>query len=131
VPGSLQSAAMGVVSTPKDVLVVDDERSLRLLCRVNLELDGHVVREAATLAEARRELDEHPPDVLLLDLHVGAEDGLDLLDDVEAQELPLRIVLLSGTADVGPQVRARVEAVLGKPFELDRLSAAVAGCAVR
>ena len=32
----------------KDVLVVDDERSLRLLCRVNLELEGHTVREAAT-----------------------------------------------------------------------------------
>ena len=32
----------------KDVLVVDDEPSLRLLCRVNLELDGHIVREAGT-----------------------------------------------------------------------------------
>jgi DNA-binding NtrC family response regulator len=122
---------MDAVTTPKTVLVVDDEQSLRLLCRVNLELEGHVVREAATLAEARRELDEHSPDVLLLDLHVGSEDGLDLLDDVEAQELPVRVVLLSGTAEVGPQVRARVEAVLGKPFELDRLAAAVAGCTVR
>lgn len=122
---------MDAVSAPKVVLVVDDEQSLRLLCRVNLELDGHVVREAATLADARRELDEHTPDVLLLDLHVGAEDGLDLLDDVEALELPVRVVLLSGTAEVGPQVRARVEAVLGKPFELDRLAAAVAGCTVR
>ena len=37
----------------KTVLVVDDERSLRLLCRVNLELEGHVVHEAGTLAEAR------------------------------------------------------------------------------
>ena len=39
--------------TSRTVLVVDDERSLRLLCRVNLELDGHRVLEAATLAEAR------------------------------------------------------------------------------
>jgi DNA-binding NtrC family response regulator len=35
------------------VLVVDDDASLRLLCRVNLELDGFDVREAATLDEAR------------------------------------------------------------------------------
>ena len=47
----------------KDVLVVDDERSLRLLCRVNLELEGHTVREAATVAEARRELELATPDV--------------------------------------------------------------------
>ena len=39
------------------MLVVDDEPSLRLLCRVNLELDGHHVREAGTVADARRELE--------------------------------------------------------------------------
>ena len=81
----------------KTVLVVDDERSLRLLCRVNLELDGHVVHEAATLAEARQLIEQESPDVILLDLHVGSEDGLELLDEVEALDLPVRVVLLSGT----------------------------------
>ena len=68
----------------KDVLVVDDERSLRLLCRVNLELDGHRVREAATLAEARREIELATPDVILLDIHVGVDDGLELLGREES-----------------------------------------------
>ena len=35
------------------VLVVDDEPSIRLLCRINLELEGFDVLEAGTLAEAR------------------------------------------------------------------------------
>ena len=115
----------------KTVLVVDDERSLRLLCRVNLELDGHVVHEAETLAEARELIEQEPPDVILLDLHVGSEDGLDLLDEVEALDLPIRVVLLSGTSDVSPELRSRVSGVLGKPFELGRLAAAVAGLIVR
>jgi DNA-binding NtrC family response regulator len=114
----------------KTVLVVDDERSLRLLCRVNLELDGHVVHEAGTLAEARKVIDEESPDVILLDLHVGSEDGLELLDEVEALDLPIRIVLLSGTSEVSPELRSRVAGVLGKPFELGRLAAAVAGLIV-
>jgi DNA-binding NtrC family response regulator len=115
----------------KDVLVVDDERSLRLLCRVNLELDGHTVREAGTLAEARRELERATPDVILLDVHVGADDGLELLDELAALDLPTRVVLLSGPSHVGPELRKRVDMVLGKPFELDTLAAAVAGSHVR
>ena len=115
----------------KDVLVVDDERSLRLLCRVNLELDGHRVREAATVAEARREIELATPDVILLDIHVGADDGLELLDEIAALELSTRVVLLSGTSEVGPDLRARVDSVLGKPFELAKLTAAVAGTLVR
>lgn len=115
----------------KDVLVVDDERGLRLLCRVNLELEGHRVREAATLAEARLELELQTPDVVLLDVHLGSDDGLELLDEIEALELPTRIVLLSGTSQVGPELRTRVDDVVGKPFELKRLAAAVAGSTVR
>ena len=115
----------------KDVLVVDDEHSLRLLCRVNLELEGHTVREAGTLAEAKRELERATPDVILLDVHVGADDGLELLDEIAALELPTRVGLLSGTSEVSPELRSRVDSVLGKPFELERLSAAVTGSRVR
>jgi DNA-binding NtrC family response regulator len=115
----------------KDVLVVDDEYSLRLLCRVNLELEGHRVREAATLALARSELEREVPDVVLLDIHVGADDGLDLLDEIEALDLPTRVILLSGTSEIRPELRERVDAVLGKPFDLRRLAAAVVGGIVR
>lgn len=118
-------------TSTKSVLVVDDDRSLRLLCRVNLELDGHVVYEAGTLAEAREVIERESPDVILLDVHVGSEDGLDLLDEVEALDLPVRVVLLSGTSDVSSELRSRVVDVLGKPFELGRLAAAVAGLILR
>ncbi|HWH06334.1 MAG TPA: response regulator [Gaiellaceae bacterium] len=110
----------------RTVLVVDDEASLRLLCRVNLELDGHRVLEAATVPEATRLLDAEEIDVVLLDLHVGSASGLDVLDAVEGRDLAARVVLLSGTAEVTPEVRARVASVLGKPFTLEELARAVA-----
>jgi DNA-binding NtrC family response regulator len=109
------------------VLVVDDEASLRLLCRVNLELDGHRVLEAASLTAARELLAAGGIDVVLLDVHVGRANGLDLLDDIEALELPVRVVMLSGTSEISHDVRARVDDVLGKPFDLDDLAAAVRG----
>ena len=111
-----------VVTGPRTILVVDDEPSLRLLCRVNLELDGHRVLEAATLAEARSHLASEAVDVILLDVHVGSEHGLELIGEAR----PARVVLLTGSAEIDEQTRSVVEAVLGKPFALDDLAAAVA-----
>ncbi len=111
----------------RTVLVVDDERSLRLLCRVNLELEGHRVHEAATLAEARAVIEQEAPDVILLDVHLGNDDGLELLDELEALDLPTQVVLLSGTSEIGPELRDRVAGVIGKPFDLKQLTAAVSG----
>ncbi|HZG36717.1 MAG TPA: response regulator [Gaiellaceae bacterium] len=111
---------------PRTVLVVDDDASLRLLCRVNLDLDGHRVVEAATVAAALAALDEHEVDVILLDLHLGSASGLDVLDAVEAADLPARVVLLSGSSDLPADVRGRVAASLGKPFTLEDLARVVA-----
>jgi two-component system KDP operon response regulator KdpE len=116
---------------PKNVLVVDDDAALRLLYRVNLELDGHLVHEAATLAEGRALLERQVPDVVLLDLRLGVEDGLELLDEIEALDLHTRVVLLSGSDEIAPSLHERVDCVLGKPFELERLAAAVADYSVR
>jgi DNA-binding NtrC family response regulator len=115
----------------KTVLIVDDDRSLRLLCRVNLELEGHRVFEAATLAEARALLERAGPDVILLDVHIGNEDGLELLDELEALDVPVRVVLLSGTSEIGSELRDRVAGVIGKPFDLERLASAVSGANLR
>jgi DNA-binding response OmpR family regulator len=109
----------------KTVLVVDDESALRLLCRVNLELEGHRVLEASTLTEARELIATELPDVILLDVHLGNERGLDLIDDLDGLESPARVVLLSGSSEISPELRAQVAGVLGKPFDLAELTAAV------
>jgi len=96
------------------VLVVDDDVSLRLLYRVNLELDGFTVREAATIAEAEAAVAEERPDVVLLDVHLQNDDTRELLARLRAAGIP--VALVTGTADLN-DFRGAADAVLGKPFE--------------
>jgi DNA-binding response OmpR family regulator len=106
-------------------MVVDDAPAIRLLCRVNLELDGHAVHEAATLDEAQAVLAVEDIDVVLLDVHVAGRDGFDLVRVLRRQRPGVPVVMLTGSAEL-ESVRAEpADAVLGKPFELDALRAAV------
>lgn len=105
------------------VLVLDDEPSIRLLCRVNLELDGCEVVEAASIGEARRLIDEEPVDVVVVDLHVHGERSSDLIAECRAREPRLPVVLVTGsveTSELGA-AGAGADSVLGKPFEMERL----------
>jgi len=103
------------------VLVVDDDPSIRLLCRVNLQLDGHEVHEAGTIAEARAAIVEHRLDVVILDIHVAGGDGRDLLAELRASLPELPVALLTGTADPDDLVRAGADALIPKPFTIDEL----------
>ena len=96
------------------VLVVDDDVSLRLLCRVNLELDGFAVREAATVAEAEQAVAEERPDVVLLDVHLQQDDTRELLGRLRAAGIP--VALVTGSVDLD-DFQDVADAVLGKPFE--------------
>jgi len=100
------------------ILVVEDDPSLRLLARVNLELEGFTVREAASLGEAHVALDEERPDVVFLDVHLGNEQSDELLDHLTAVGIP--VVLVSGTADAD-SYRARATEVLAKPYAPEAL----------
>ena len=48
---------------------------LREFVRVNLEMDGYTVREAASAAEGLAALEEQPPDLILLDVMMPEVDG--------------------------------------------------------
>jgi DNA-binding NtrC family response regulator len=104
-------------------LVVDDDESLRMLCRINLELDGCQVIEAATIDEARQALASGAVDVILLDLHVGDRDGRELLASLGPDRPP--VALFTGSEHIGPELQQAAEAVLPKPFGIDRLAETV------
>jgi DNA-binding response OmpR family regulator len=107
------------------VLIVDDADSIRLLCRVNLELEGHTVLDAASIEAARTVLQREPVDVVLLDVHVGPADGRDLLRELRDTHPEVRVAMLTGSADSETVRAAGADAVLPKPFELDELKSTV------
>jgi DNA-binding response OmpR family regulator len=107
------------------VLVVDDEPSIRLLCRVNLELDGFSVLEAGSLGEARGHLEASPVDVVLLDLHLGPERSYELIEELTQATPRIPVALVTGSADVMTASRAGADAVLPKPFGIEQLTSTV------
>ncbi|HEY1365530.1 MAG TPA: response regulator [Gaiellaceae bacterium] len=107
------------------ILVVDDEPAIRLLCRVNLELEGYRVHEAGSLDDARRLLEAEAIDAVLLDVHVGLEEGYELLRELAQRDPAVPAALVTGSADVDTVDSANAAAVLGKPFTLEQLSETV------
>jgi DNA-binding NtrC family response regulator len=110
----------------KTVLVVDDDDSLRLLCRVNLELEGYRVLDAATVAEAREHLSKEPVHAALVDVHVGSDNGLELVRELREHNPDIGVALFTGSADLTSASRRLADAVLPKPFRLDELTSLVA-----
>jgi two-component system KDP operon response regulator KdpE len=109
------------------ILVVDDEPAIRLLCRVNLELEGYAVLEASSLDEARRVLAAEDVAVVLLDMHVGAERGEELLGELRASGVP--VIVVSGSTELSALRAYEPAAMLGKPFQIGELLAAVRSAA--
>ncbi len=111
---SIEYDRRGMDAPAASVLVVEDDAALRMVCRVNLELDGFRVIEAATVDEARAAVAGERPGLVLLDLHLGAGASDELLDELRAAGIP--VVLVSGTVDVA-MYEGRASAVVPKPFE--------------
>jgi len=113
-----------VRSAAQTILVVDNEPSIRLLCRVNLEFEGYRVLEAATLSEARRQI--HAADVVLLDVHLGNEDGTTLLRELRDDENRIPVALLTGSVGTpAGGARGLADAIVAKPFTLEGLTGTV------
>ncbi len=112
------------------VLVVDDEAAIRLLCRVNLEMEGFAVVEAATRDEVLPIARAESPDAVLLDLMLPGVDphdewavARDLRSDPLTTGVP--IVFLSARADLRGQEEGSVEGPVGyltKPFNPNELA---------
>ena len=110
-----------MVSQGHTVLVVDDDPSIRMLCRLNLELDGWSVREAATIREARERLDG--VDVVVLDMHLGSGSGVELLRELRHDRPGVKVAMLTGSDRLDD---VDSDAVIPKPFTLEQLTATVA-----
>jgi len=102
------------------VLVVDDDASIRLLCRVNLEAAGLVVDEAADGREALDVALATPPDVAVLDVMMPGLDGWQLAARFREHELTAGIPIVFLTALTGEAAEERAQDLgatyVSKPF---------------
>ncbi|HET9379474.1 MAG TPA: response regulator [Streptomyces sp.] len=103
------------------VLVVDDNKVIRQLIRVNLELEGLEVVTAADGAECLEVVHQVRPDVVTLDVVMPRLDGLRTAERLRAdpltRDLPLAIVSACSQFEVEAGLDVGVDAFLAKPFE--------------
>lgn len=103
------------------VLVVDDNKVIRQLIRVNLELEGFEVVTAADGVECLDLVHRVRPDVITLDVVMPRLDGLQtatrLRSDPRTRHLPVAIISACTPYEVDSGVAAGVDAFLAKPFE--------------
>jgi DNA-binding NarL/FixJ family response regulator len=82
------------------ILIVDDNEQFLEAARSTLERDGiEVVGTATTAAEAERQAEELDPDVVLVDLNLGADSGFDLTRRLAEPRSNYSRVLLISTRD--------------------------------
>jgi NtrC-family two-component system response regulator AlgB len=101
------------------VLIVDDEPNIRRTLRAALEASGHTLMEAATRTEAVRAVERSAYDVALVDLKLGPESGLELLEPLLGQLPRLAIIVITAYASVDTAVEAMRRGAfdyLPKPF---------------
>jgi CheY-like chemotaxis protein len=125
------AAVAGVAEVPRGrgetVLVVEDERSLRVTCSLFLEALGYKVLAAETPGEALKLTEQHPGDihVMLTDVVMPGMDGRQLTERISAIKPGVQVVFMSGyTSDVIAQRGVLDEGVqfLSKPFTRDDLA---------
>jgi DNA-binding response OmpR family regulator len=89
------------------VLVIDDEAPIRLLCRVNLEAEGMSVLEAGDGPSGLAKASQEQPDVILLDVMMPGLDGWGvaeaLLEDEQTVGIP--IIFLTARAEFRDRAR--------------------------
>jgi excisionase family DNA binding protein len=119
VSGSANSSGPRARSTPL-VLIVDDDPRIREFVRVNLEMDGYVVREAGSADEGLAALEEQAPDLILLDVMMPGVDGWEMLRRMQERHGmgSIPVIMFSGqveSSDDDAQARG-AQGFLGKPF---------------
>jgi CheY-like chemotaxis protein len=110
------------------VVIADDESSMRLLVHATIESDDYTVVEACDGAEAWAMVKQYNPSLVLLDVQMPGQSGLDVLRLIKADPklAKTRVILLTAKAqetDIEEGLIAGADFYLTKPFSpLDLLT---------
>lgn len=109
------------------IVVVDDEPGIRTMLRRYLTEEGFCVSEAAQGSTLRDLMAEGTVDLILMDLMLGAEDGLSLAREVRRQS-DVPIIILTGKGDIIDRVvglESGADDYIAKPFHLREVLARI------
>ncbi len=105
------------------VLVIDDDNSIRWVLTEALEDEGFSVTAAANAQDARKLLEQHPFSVVLSDIRMPGDDGLVLLKELKQTHGDLPVIIMTAHSDLESAVNAYEYGAfdyLPKPFDVDQ-----------
>src|SRR5256884_5452993 len=124
IPLMTEEAAVRREAVPMNILIVDDEQSIRETCATVSEQSGMKAIAVATAEEALEVLEHSAIDILLTDLKLQRTSGVELLKQVHGQHPEVAVVVLTqyGTIESAVEV-TRLGAVdyVTKPFRIEEL----------
>ncbi len=106
------------------VLIVDDEQNLRHMLQTLLKREGYEPVGVASVEGALRELSNRPYDVVITDLRMPGQSGMDLVDQIRRLNLGTTVVVMTayGSRDIAIEAMKRgAYDYISKPFEADEL----------
>jgi len=108
----------------KTLLIVDDEPDLRGILSSELEYLGAKVYQAENVSAAKLIIDQHHIDLVISDIRMPGETGIDLLNYIKSKSIDAPpVILITGFADISNQsaIEKGAAALLSKPFLLEDL----------
>jgi len=113
-----------MAKTTEKILIVDDDRFIRMALGEAVRSWGYETIEAGTVSAARTLFTEHEPSVALLDIDLPDGSGLDLLNEVKEKSPETIAVMITGNVDVANSLaalRGGAHDFIGKPVKLEEL----------
>ncbi len=110
------------------ILVVDDDDPVRVMLARLLRTQGYTVLQAAHANEARTQLDSARPDLVISDIVMPGESGIELRRGILERWPELPVILISGYSAEGPAefaARTPNTVFVQKPFAADQFLALV------
>ncbi|HEY6170266.1 MAG TPA: sigma-54 dependent transcriptional regulator [Verrucomicrobiae bacterium] len=113
------------MATKAKILLVDDESKLLEMTSALLETEGYSVSQADSVAALNKAYDDAQPDLVLLDLKLGEDNGLDQLPTLKQRWADTEVIILTGHATIDAAVEATKRgaySVQTKPVEIKELA---------
>lgn len=112
------------MSTSVKVLIVDDDRFVRMALSEALKSWQYDTVEADSVATGRKAFADEEPAIVLLDIDLPDGSGLDLLKEIKEMSPETIAVMITGNVDVGNTVaalRGGAHDFIGKPVRIEEL----------
>ncbi len=117
---SSQTDSQSMIDTPKNILVIDDDESIRNLLRQELEAKGYTVREAGNGQEAITQVRESRPDLITLDIIMDGISGYDVAAILKSDPatLDIPIIIVSVIDDKNKGRHLGIDSYMTKPLDM-------------